>query len=397
MQFEELAELIRMYRGCKVLAAEEERRLVASYQETQNVYARNQLIQGHILLVIKIAHSYRMLEPGYNGKDLVQEGILGLIRSLDRYNLAKGIKLSTYASYWIRAFILHFIVQNKGQVKFATSEAARKMFFKLGKEYRVAFMRNGEAPTIEDLAQTLGVDVSLVEDCLPRIVNRDPSLNAPQRGTDSRLLSDFTVDERANVERIVGDLEEKSVLGRAIKEALRTLEKRERSIIIGRFLHEKALTLREIGSKYGLSRERIRQIEAGALLKIRRSLRRQGIDVPRIFSNTNQQEITTIRKETKKLTKPRRSVQPLEAWAQMVQEKIPEIPGQGRVIASGDLASSLKDQITKNYIYALLRKFEAEGWVKLVPLPGRLRGYTVHWVADNIQKSQALPLLGDSQ
>ena len=232
-----------------------------------DVEAAYRLVASNLRLVVKIAHEYR--RTAFQLLDLVQEGNLGLMQAVKKYDPWKGVKLSSYAAWWIRAYIIRFVMENWRMVKLGTTQAQRKLFFNLAKE-REKLLARGIDPTPRLLAKNLQVEVKDVEEMSARMASEDLSLDAPLRGDedDSRQsrMDRVAAAGGAPPDEKIGDEQ----LRRLFREKLETFSKtitdeKERFIFEHRLLpHDGAapLTLQEVGDRFKLTRERARQIEA---------------------------------------------------------------------------------------------------------------------------------------
>jgi RNA polymerase sigma-32 factor len=256
-----------------VLSREEEHALAVRYTETGDVDAAYKLVASNLRLVVKIAHEYR--RTAFQLLDLVQEGNLGLMQAVKKYDPWKGVKLSSYAAWWIRAYIIRFIMENWRMVKLGTTQAQRKLFFNLAKE-REKLLARGIDPTPRLLAKNLDVEEKDVEEMTARMAGDDLSLDAPLSSgdEDSRQtrLERVAADGEGADDRI-GDEE----LRRLFREKLETFarsitDEKERFIFDQRLLPpdgEPPLTLQEVGDRFKLTRERARQIEAKLTARLR--------------------------------------------------------------------------------------------------------------------------------
>jgi RNA polymerase sigma-32 factor len=264
-----------------LLSPDEEKSLAEKYVETGDVHTAARLVTSNLRLVVKIAFEYRRAYR--NIMDLVQEGNIGLMQAVKKYDPARGVKLSSYAAWWIRAYILRFILNNWRLVKLGTTQAQRKLFFNLNKE-KSRLMSLGCQPSPELLADRLGVTPKEVVDMERRLQSQDLSLNAEINDADGRPLTrmELLVDD--------GDLQDIQMqdaqFGLDFSERLRKfaepLTDKEDYIFRMRLVAEEPLTLQEIGDEFGVSRERVRQIEKRLLEKLRRYLENE---LPEYFTH----------------------------------------------------------------------------------------------------------------
>jgi RNA polymerase sigma-32 factor len=253
-----------------VLNRQEEYELAVRLRDEGDVSAAHALVVSNLRFVVKVAHEFK----GYNMKllDLIQEGNVGLMMAVKKFDPARGYRLISYAVWWIRAYMRDFIMRTWSAVKLGTTHASRKLFFKLrSTKSRMEDQADGEAPTQEQLAAELGVDPSDVADMEMRMAARDFSLDA-ERGESQTRAVDRMAIETANQEELYASEEEKRIASRSVETALATLSERERYIVEQRFLRDEPRTLNEIGEEFGVSRERVRQIEARAMTKLKSAL-----------------------------------------------------------------------------------------------------------------------------
>jgi RNA polymerase sigma-32 factor len=253
-----------------LLGPDEEFELSRRVRETGDQDAAFRLVTSHLRLVVKIAMDFqrRWMQ---NVLDLVQEGNVGLMRAVQKFDPDKGIKFSYYAAFWIKAYILKFIMDNWRLVKIGTTQAQRKLFYNLNKE-RQRLQAQGFDPNSSTLSRNLGVAESVIVEMDQRLSRQDMSLDAPlgEDGSSSRM--DFLPALIPGVEEALAQNEIAGVLREHILTILPSLSDKERDILENRLLSDEETTLREIGEKYGVTRERVRQIEARLLQKLRRHL-----------------------------------------------------------------------------------------------------------------------------
>jgi RNA polymerase sigma-32 factor len=261
-----------------VLSREEEHELAVRYRETGDVDAAYRLVASNLRLVVKIAHEYR--RTAFQLLDLVQEGNMGLMQAVKKYDPWKGVKLSSYAAWWIRAYIIRFVMENWRMVKLGTTQAQRKLFFNLAKE-REKLLARGIEPTPRLLAKNLQVEVKDVEEMTARMASEDLSLDAPLRadGEDARQSRMDRVPEAtaAAADERIGDEQLRRLFREKLEAFSRTIaDEKERFIFDKRLLPaegEAPLTLQEVGDRFRLTRERARQIEAKLTARLREYLR----------------------------------------------------------------------------------------------------------------------------
>jgi len=268
-----LAAYMRETRRYPLLTPEEERDLAVKLVEHGDTGAARRLIEANLRLVVKIAYEYRRAHR--NLLDLVQEGNIGLIQAVSKFDPYRGVKLSSYAAFWIRAYILKFILNNWRLVKIGTTQAQRKLFFNLRKE-REKLEQLGFQPTTALLAEKLEVPEKEVIEMERRLAAPEASLDAPlgsggdDEGTRTRL--DYLPSDDERPDRAVAQSEFSQLLRGKLEAFASTLEGREQTIFRERWLTEEPLTLQEIGDRYNVSRERARQLEKRMLDRLKKYL-----------------------------------------------------------------------------------------------------------------------------
>ena len=255
---------------------EEEHALAVRWREQGDVDAARQLVLSNLRLVVKIAMEYR--RAWTNVLDLIQEGNLGLMQAVQRFDPYQGVKLSSYGAYWIRAYILKYIIDNIRMVRVGRSRAERKLFFRLNKEKR-ELERQGYEPEPKLLAEKLEVSEDEVRSMEQRLSESDLSLNAPVRRDESSAeYGDFLPAPGASAEEHVGDAQLRAVFLEKVQAFAEDCNERERRIIDERLLAEEPRTLQELGREFGVSRERVRQLEARLLERMNAYLREHLVD-----------------------------------------------------------------------------------------------------------------------
>ena len=252
-----------------LLTPEEERRLALRWRRFRDQRAAEQLVTGNLRFVVKIAFEYRTY--GVRLLDLIQEGNLGLLVAVDRFDPGRGVRLTTYAVWWIRAYIQEYIRRSWSMVRFGTTRAEQRCFYRLRRE-RQRLERNGAKADPDKLAAALGVTSHELEAIESRITRRDMSLDDSAYVDTEETKGDRIADDRPGPESMVGDEELQQRAHDEIHRALESLDARERDILYRRYLAAKPATLKEIGAMFGISRERVRQLEARARAKLRERL-----------------------------------------------------------------------------------------------------------------------------
>jgi RNA polymerase sigma-32 factor len=255
-----------------LLTPQEEHDLAVKLVEHGDTSAARKLIEANLRLVVKIAYEYRRAHR--NLLDLVQEGNIGLIQAVGKFDPYRGVKLSSYAAFWIRAYILKFILNNWRLVKIGTTQAQRKLFFNLRKE-REKLEQLGFAPTTALLAEKLDVPEKEVIEMERRLAAPEASLDAPLGSGDddgARTRLDYLPSEDERPDRAVAQSEFSQLLRGKLDAFASTLEGREQAIFRERWLSDEPLTLQELGDRYNVSRERARQLEKRMLDRLKKYL-----------------------------------------------------------------------------------------------------------------------------
>jgi RNA polymerase sigma-32 factor len=259
-----------------LLSREEERELALQVHENKDPEAAERLVLSNLRLVVKIAKDYRRVWT--NLLDLIQEGNIGLLQAVRRFDPHRGVKLSSYASYWIRAYILKYLIDNIRLVRVGSSRAERKLFFQLNRA-RKELESAGFAVEPKLLAEHLDVEEQDVIDLEHRLSQSDVSLDAPARpDSESSTLGEILPTEGDSVEQIVSQERARATFREYIDRFSVELDEREQRILRERILAEEPRTLREIGDDFGLTRERVRQIEAKLVARLREYLKQNLVD-----------------------------------------------------------------------------------------------------------------------
>jgi RNA polymerase sigma-32 factor len=251
-----------------VLSAEEEHRLAVKFYEEKDLEAAHRLITSNLRFVVKIAAEYRSY--GMKMLDMIQEGNIGLMMAVRKFNPLKGFRLISYAVWWIRAYIHNYIISTWSLLKIGTTQAQKKLFFKLNQAKSALRGMNG-VDDLEATALSLDVKETEVEEMEQRM-RGDCSLDAEVINGEGFTLLENLVDDRQNQEELLGDLQEQALLRQEIDQALTGLNEKERYVIEQRVAADSPMTLQEIADHFSISRERVRQIEEGALKKMRVAL-----------------------------------------------------------------------------------------------------------------------------
>lgn len=256
-----------------MLKPEEEQELARRVRDGGDEKAAFRLISSHLRLVVKIAMDFqrRWMQ---NVLDLIQEGNVGLMRAVKKFDPDKGIKFSYYAAYWIKAYILKYIMDNWRMVKIGTTQAQRKLFYNLNKE-RQRLQTLGFDPSAAQLSEALNVSEADIVEMDQRLGGNDVSLDVTLGDDSTATRMDFLPALTPGIEEMLAGDEISHQLEKNIESIRPFLNEKELDLLDNRMLAESPVTLREIGAKYGITRERVRQIEARLLQKIRDHLSRR--------------------------------------------------------------------------------------------------------------------------
>ncbi|MHB8709630.1 MAG: RNA polymerase sigma factor RpoH, partial [Desulfuromonadales bacterium] len=242
----------------ELLSRDEEIRLARRYRQQDDLEAAHRLTCANLRFVVKVALEYRGY--GLRNLDLIQEGNIGLMLAVKKFDPERGIRLISYAVWWIRAYIHNFIVRSWSLVKIGTTQAQKKLFFKLA-QARNSLRQMTGTESNEQLAEQLEVREQEVEEMALRLGQRDASLDLELVAGEGFTLLDTLADDRDNQETALMRRQESRQDRRQVQRALAMLNPRERRIVRDRFYTENQRTLQELANDYGISRERVRQIE----------------------------------------------------------------------------------------------------------------------------------------
>jgi len=270
-RYDPLQAYMRDVQRYKLLTPQEEHDAAVLYFESGDVDAAARLVTANLRLVVKIAYDYRRAHKNIN--DLIQEGSIGLMQAVKKYDPYKGVKLSTYAAWWIRAYILRFILNNARLVKVGTTQAQRKLFFNLRKE-KARLSAMGIDPTPETIAKRLDVPTEDVVQMDRRLAAGDMSLDAPVNAAEGSTQSrvDFLPARMESADSVLADAELGAMLREQLEAFGQTLKGKEAQIFHQRMLTDEPRTLQELGDEFGVSRERVRQLEKRLQLKLKQYL-----------------------------------------------------------------------------------------------------------------------------
>ena len=267
----DISRYLREIQKFPILTHENESKLANEWIKSKSSSAAHQLINSHLRLVVKIAMKYRGY--GLQLSELISEGNLGLIQSLERFDPSKGFRLSTYAMWWIRASIQEYILHSWSLVKIGTTAAQKKLFFNLRSlKGKLKALDDGDLPPelVTEIAERLDVAENEVVDMNRRLAGHDHSLNNPYSADNEDEWINGIQDERDNHENTFIQRDELLKRKDMLMIALKNLDERERRILTQRRLVDDPLTLDELSKSFGISRERVRQVEVRAFEKLRK-------------------------------------------------------------------------------------------------------------------------------
>jgi RNA polymerase sigma-32 factor len=276
-----LARYLQEIRRFPMLQADEEYMLAKRWREHEDPDAAHRLVTSHLRLVAKIAMGYRGY--GLPLSELISEGNVGMMQAVKRFDPDRGFRLATYAMWWIRASIQEYILHSWSLVKIGTTAAQKKLFFNLRRlKGQIQAIEEGDLTPehVAKIAKELDVPESDVVSMNRRLMAPDNSLNAPLRadGEGEGEWQDWLVDDEASQESKLGDRQELGLRRDLLKTAMSHLTERERDILMERRLKENPTTLEDLSAKYGISRERVRQIEVRAFEKLQKAIKSGAMD-----------------------------------------------------------------------------------------------------------------------
>ncbi len=276
-----LARYLQEIRRFPMLQADEEYMLAKRWREHEDPDAAHRLVTSHLRLVAKIAMGYRGY--GLPLSELISEGNVGMMQAVKRFDPDRGFRLATYAMWWIRASMQEYILHSWSLVKIGTTAAQKKLFFNLRRlKGQIQAIEEGDLTPehVAKIAKELDVPESDVVNMNRRLAAPDNSLNAPLRadGDGEGEWQDWLVDDEASQESKLGDRQELGLRRDLLKTAMSHLTERERDILQERRLKENPTTLEDLSAKYGISRERVRQIEVRAFEKLQKAIKAGAMD-----------------------------------------------------------------------------------------------------------------------
>lgn len=259
-----------------MLTPEEEGLLARHYHEFKDKESAQRLVLANLRLVVKIAMEYRA--AFHNMLDLIQEGNIGLMRAVEKYDLDKNVRFSSYAAWWVRAYILKYIIDNFRLVKIGTTQAQKKLFFNLVKE-KEKMERLGFTPTAKLLSERLNVKEDEVREMEIRMGAREVELDAPKANYDGVRNLDFLPGAGESIQATLEESELTGILTKNLAEFTNALKAKEKQVFTERLFAEVPRTLQEIADEYGITRERIRQIENRVVDKMRAFFKEKGLEI----------------------------------------------------------------------------------------------------------------------
>ena len=274
-----LSRYLQEIRKFPMLEPQEEFMLAKRWQEHEDSEAAHKLVTSHLRLVAKIAMGYRGY--GLPVSELISEGNVGMMQAVKKFDPDRGFRLATYAMWWIRAAIQEYILHSWSLVKMGTTAAQKKLFFNLRRlkgEMQAIDEGNLSPEQVRAIATKLEVPEQDVVNMNRRLASADHSLNAPLRADSEGEWQDWLVDESASQEISLGEREELTKRRKLLTQAMEHLNERERDILVERRLRENPTTLEDLSQKYGVSRERVRQIEVRAFEKLQKAIRNAAVE-----------------------------------------------------------------------------------------------------------------------
>jgi RNA polymerase sigma-32 factor len=269
-----LSRYLTEIRKFPLLSPEDEYMFAKRWKEHEDPEAARRMVTSHLRLVAKIAMGYRGY--GLPISEIVSEGNVGLMQAVKRFDPDKGFRLATYAMWWIRASIQEYVLRSWSLVKMGTTAAQKKLFFNLRKaKNNIGAIEEGDLTPehVATLSDQLGVTATEVTEMNRRLSGGDASLNAPLRSESESEWQDWLADDTADQETRLAEREEMGDRHELLVSAMKDLTDRERDILQARRLQDEPATLEELSQKYGVSRERVRQIEVRAFEKLQRGMK----------------------------------------------------------------------------------------------------------------------------
>jgi RNA polymerase sigma-32 factor len=273
----------------EMLDADVELELARKWRNNGDEQALHRLVNAYLRLAVSMASKYRRY--GADMTDLVQEAGIGLMKAAEKFDPERGVRFSTYAVWWIKASIQDYVMRNWSLVRTGSTSSQKALFFNLKRvKARITREQEGQTNNVDTarlselIAVELGVPMRDVEMMEARLSGSDYSLNAQQANDDGREWIDLLEDESVQSAQKVEQERDRSVLRKSLVEALQTLNEREKKIILDRKLSDEPRTLESLGGELGLSKERIRQLESQALVKMRKKLENKSVGMTSILA-----------------------------------------------------------------------------------------------------------------
>lgn len=274
-----LARYLAEIRKFPMLTAEDEFQLAKRFKEDGDIEAAHKMVTSHLRLVAKIAMGYRGY--GLPVSELISEGNVGMMQAVKRFDADKGFRLATYAMWWIRAAIQEYILHSWSLVKMGTTAAQKKLFFNL-RRLKGQMRAIDDGDMTPEQVQKIATDLDVSEDDVVQMNRRlsapDHSLNAPLRVDGDGEWQDWLVDDTESQEVALAEQDESDKRRALLKDALKQLNERERTILVARRLTDEPQTLEDLSQRYNISRERVRQIEVRAFEKLQKAIRQSAAD-----------------------------------------------------------------------------------------------------------------------
>lgn len=262
-----------------VLSPQDEEELARKFHDKGDVEAARQLVTTHLRLVVKIAMEYR--NAYHNILDLIQEGNVGLLQAVKHFDPDKGSRLAHYATWWIKSYILKYILDNFRLIKLGTTKAQRKLFYNLMQE-KEKIEAMGYKATPEILSKKLGVEQGEIIEMQKRLTQPEYALEAPAGARDGgheTILQDFIADGEAPADERLAQAQTQDILKQKLDEFAEGLNERELKIFRDRLLAELPVTLQDIADEYGITKERVRQIEERIVARLKTFFKEKGVEV----------------------------------------------------------------------------------------------------------------------
>jgi RNA polymerase sigma-32 factor len=275
-----LAKYLQEVQHYPFVTEQEERKLAIAYRKHGDIEAARKLVSAHLRLVVKIAMEYR--QAYYNVLDLIQEGNVGLMHAVKKFDPDKGARFSYYASWWIRLFILKYILDNFRLIRIGTTKEQKKLFYNLMRE-KQKIEALGFHPDRKLLSKALDVSEKAIDEMSRRLEQPEYALEAPVGSSGEAILKDFIAIDQKSVDDMIAAKETKNILEAKLKEFTGKLEERELKIFSQRLMADLPITLQEIADEYGISKERVRQIEERMIKRLKEFFKKQGIKAEMLY------------------------------------------------------------------------------------------------------------------